>query len=191
MSKEQIDEKKRNPKTMKDRNNIFEETGKSRDVLDSILGSGAMRSNSFEVPADYFSSLRSRLGAIPSSVNPSEVPVEVPVPVFDEEVVSSSKKLSFWDRVKPYVAVAAAFLVMVTAGNALLRSSVSSSEPFSTERGFDYVVQNTNPYYLMMQQDKYLQEDGDSLSDDEIQEYLISSGLSVEHLSYLASYEIR
>ena len=140
--------------------------------------------------------MEERLKAIPAVTQlGAKAPSEVPVPLFDAEDDSGKVvRMPLWNRIKPYVSIAAAFLVMVTVGNSLLR--LSTDRGAAVEDAVDqlaYITGSTNPYYLYMQED--LLDEGDETEDlsiEDLEEYLISSGISVEHLSYMANnYEAR
>jgi len=127
--------------------------------------------NIYSVPEGYFDQLQKRLEAIPSQHPEVSAPV---VPV------------SLWTRVRPYVALAACMLMAFFVGNFFLgRNQVQAP----TEIGLsDYymadLVPVTNPYaiYDDAPMDLYVPE---SSSEDDVLQYLISSGTSVDYIAYL------
>ena len=180
---------------MRRKDDIMEKASLEDEILDLVLEQ-KKEHPSMDVPSGYFSSLEERLKTIPA-VAPlgAKAPTEVPVPLFGREDEGRNVvRMPLWNRVKPYVSIAAAFLVMVAVGNSLLRLTTRGGA--TGEDAVDqlaYITGSTNPYYLYMQED-ILDEAGDQddLSIEDLEEYLISSGISVEHLSYMANnYEAR
>ena len=124
--------------------------------------------NDISTPEGYFGDLQMRLSEIPAR------PVRV----------------STVHRLAPYVAIAASFLVAVMLGNAILRTSAPAAED-DTWAYVSYLADALDPdgavpmdmagYYLD-------EEETEGLSADDIVNYLLADGISVEHLNYL-SYE--
>ena len=115
----------------------------------------------YKVPEGYFGNLQARLSEIPSG---SRVP-------------------SRMDVLKPYLAMAAAFALIITAGTAVLRhtSSDSGLEDIST---LDVIrladlVPATDPYLLST-----TAQTETEISDSDISEYLIGAGLSLDYIEY-------
>ena len=122
--------------------------------------------NIYKVPDGYFDSLQKRLEAIPSQHKEVRDPV-VAVPL--------------WTKVRPYVALAACMLMAFFLGR--------NSAPVPAEFGLqDYYMADlipvTNPYaiYDDAPMDLYSME---SSSEDDVVQYLISSGTSVDYIAYL------
>ena len=125
--------------------------------------------NDISTPEGYFGDLQSRLSEIPAR------PVRV----------------STVHRLAPYVAIAASFLVAVMLGNAILRTSAPAAAEDDTWAYVSYLADALDPdgavpmdmagYYLD-------EEETEGLSADDIVNYLLADGISVEHLNYL-SYE--
>jgi hypothetical protein len=125
--------------------------------------------NDIITPEGYFADLQMRLSEIPAR------PVRVS-PVH---------------RLAPYVAIAASFLVAVLLGNAILRTSAPAAPEDDTWAFVSYLADALDPdgavpmdmagYYLD-------DEETEGLSADDIVNYLLADGISVEHLNYL-SYE--
>ena len=124
--------------------------------------------NDIKLPEGYFENLQVRLSEIPA--RPARV--------------------STVRRLAPYVAVAASFLVIVMIGNFVLGRTAAPAED-DTWTYVSYLADALDPdggvpmdmadYYLM---------DGESegLSAEDIMNYLLADGVSVEYLAYL-SYE--
>ena len=125
--------------------------------------------NDISTPEGYFGDLQMRLSEIPAR------PVRV----------------STVHRLAPYVAIAASFLVAVMLGNAILRTSAPAPAEDDTWAYVSYLADALDPdgavpmdmagYYLD-------EEETEGLSADDIVNYLLADGISVEHLNYL-SYE--
>jgi len=127
--------------------------------------------NIYKVPDGYFDSLQKRLEAIPSQHTEVRAPV-VAMPL--------------WTRVRPYVALAACMLMAFFIGNFFLgRNQASAPAEFGLQ---DYYMADlipvTNPYaiYDDAPMDLYTME---SSSEDDVVQYLISSGTSVDYIAYL------
>ena len=127
--------------------------------------------NIYKVPDGYFDSLQKRLEAIPSQHKEVRDPV-VTVPL--------------WTRVRPYVALAACMLMAFFVGNFFLgRNQASAPAEFGLQ---DYYMADlipvTNPYaiYDDAPMDLYTIEGS---SEDDVVQYLISSGTSVDYIAYL------
>ena len=126
--------------------------------------------NDITTPEGYFENLQQRLSEIPAR------PVRVS-PVH---------------RLAPYVAIAASFLVAVMLGNAILRHSAPASDEDDTWTYVSYLADALDPdgATLMDLYDYYGEdeEQQEGLSAEDIVNYLLADGISVEHLNYL-SYE--
>ena len=112
-----------------------------------------------------------------------QMPYKVPEGYFEsfkaEAVKPVVRKLSFWNRMAPYAAMAAVFVFLVTAGTLLLEKSVPQYQ--MTEE--DYLMFSDN----MMTSIAYEMEFGDQLADAQISEediinYLIYTGVTPEHI---------
>ena len=110
-----------------------------------------------------------------------QMPYKVPEGYFEsfkaEAVIPAVRKLSFWNRMAPYAAMAAVFVFLVTAGTLLLEKSGPQYQ--MTEE--DYLMFSDN----MMTSIAYEMEFGDQLADAQISEediinYLIYTGVPVE-----------
>ena len=112
-----------------------------------------------------------------------QMPYKVPEGYFEsfkaETVIPSVRKLSFWNRMAPDAARAAVFVFRVTAGTFLLERSAPQYQ--MTEE--DYLMFSDN----MMTSIAYELEYGDQLadaqiSDEDIINYLIYTGVTPEHI---------
>ena len=125
--------------------------------------------NDITTPEGYFGNLQQRLSEIPAR------PVRVS-PVH---------------RLAPYAAIAASFLVAVLLGNAILRHSTPATAEDDTWTYVSYLADALDPdgAAMMDLSDYYVEEaEQEGLSAEDIVNYLLADGISVEHLNYL-SYE--
>lgn len=116
-----------------------------------------LKKTPFTVPEGYFENLPARLAAT------AETPV-----------------VTVRERLRPYLAIAATFLIMVTAGTLLLRTFTPSAEA-----DMDYEAYMDE--FIVPQSDldaTYYSENttGDELTVEDIAEYLIFCGVSVEDI---------
>ena len=128
--------------------------------------------NTFNVPEGYFDQLQKRLEAIPSQHPVVQTPA-VTVPL--------------WTRVRPYVALAACMLMAFFVGNFFLGSNNLPSEAELAMQDYYYMadlIPVTNPYaiYDDSPMELYAPE---SSSEEDVVEYLLSSGTSVDYIAYL------
>ena len=124
--------------------------------------------NDIKLPEGYFENLQVRLSEIPA--RPARV--------------------SAVRRLAPYVAVAASFLVIVMIGNFVLGRTAAPAED-DTWTYVSYLADALDPDggVPMDMVDYYLpEEENDGLSAEDIMNYLLADGVSVEYLAYL-SYE--
>lgn len=127
-----------------------------------------MSDRMFKVPENYFEDLERRLMGIPDA---------------------ETKKVSPWTRVTPYLALAASFAAIVISATVILKSTAGSVRDSSVYE--DYIelaalVPRTAPYSIY---DKSFDEEEESTYDDVV-EYLIHSGVSLESIGYIAeNYE--
>ena len=132
------------------------------------------RRNDISTPEGYFENLQARLLEIPSR---------------EEVTLSSESNVRGFRRLAPYVAIAASFLVAVMIGNFVLRQTTVPADPEEDTWSYvSYLASALDPdgAVPMDMADYYIEEDG--LSPEDIVEYLIADGISVDHLAYL-SYE--
>ena len=117
-------------------------------------------------PEGYFENLQQRLSEIPA--RPARV--------------------STVRRLAPYVAVAASFLLIVMAGNFILGRTAAPAADDDTWTYVSYLADALDPDGAIPDESYYDWEDEESLSAEDIVNYLVADGISVEHLNYL-SYE--
>lgn len=121
---------------------------------DILKRDGDLKEMSFSLPEGYMDSLRKELKTIPQR---------------------NVKKISIFRRMTPYISLAAAFALIVTVGRFILENT--TEDDFSHE---DYIVFNedmTNTLY-----DETDEQYADALSDEDIMEYLIYTGVEIEEL---------
>ena len=124
--------------------------------------------NDITTPEGYFENLQQRLSEIPA--RPARV--------------------STVHRLAPYVAIAASFLAVVLLGNAVLSRTAAPAED-DTWTYVSYLADALDPDGAAMMDlyDYYgEEEEQEGLSAEDIVNYLLADGISVEHLNYL-SYE--
>ena len=126
------------------------------------------RRNDISTPEGYFEDLQQRLSEIPA--RPARV--------------------STVRRVAPYVAIAASFLAVVLAGNFILGRTSAPAEDDGTWAYMSYLADALDPDGASMFDvyDEYWEGEEEGLSAEDIVNYLVADGISVEHLNYL-SYE--
>lgn len=122
--------------------------------------------NMYKVPEGYFEGLKSRLSAIPAS----------------ETVLAAKNPL--WEMAAPIVALAASFAILLVGGTWVLRHT--TPEDKSDEADFmKYaysMIPHTEPYSAC---DASLAESlGFSVSQDDIIDYLIETGVSMDLIGY-------
>ncbi|MBO7366883.1 MAG: hypothetical protein J6U28_09345 [Bacteroidales bacterium] len=126
----------------------------------------------FNVPEGYFDQLQKRLEAIPS---------EHPV------VQTPAVTVPLWTRVRPYVALAACLVMAFFVGNFFLGRNQAPAESELFMQDYYYMadlIPVTNPYSIYDDSPMELYTPESSSEDDVIQ-YLISSGTSVDYIAYL------
>ena len=124
--------------------------------------------NDITTPEGYFEDLQARLSEIPA--RPARV--------------------SAVHRLAPYVAIAASFVAVMLVGNAILNRTAAPAED-DTWTYVSYLADALDPdgavpidmagYYIG-------DEESEGLSAEDIVNYLLADGITVEHLAYL-SYE--
>lgn len=116
------------------------------------------------VPEGYFEGLQARLSAIPQQ----------------QETVTR------WVRFRPYLAMAAAFAAIVVGGTALLRQTAqpASGLTYDDLMGYAQLIPTTNPY--MIYDEEYMGEE-EAYTEEDIINYLIETGVSLELVAYEAN----
>ena len=129
-----------------------------------IMDDAQMKKMPYSVPDGYFDRLQSRL---------SEIPSDHPIKIQQKNII--------WTRLRPYVALVAAFALMVTVGTAVLKLGSKSGMAVEEYDESDYyaeLVSRTNLYSIY-------ETSYDALpTNDEIAEFLLNTGVPVEHLLY-------
>jgi|LSQX01.3.fsa_nt_gb hypothetical protein len=134
-----------------------------KDILDDL------KRNPYSVPDGYFDRLKGRLNEI---------------------AVSSVDTVprSLWQRIRPYAALAACFAASFLIGNAILRKTApgaSSSDQFYKELMYSDLIPVTQPYAIFEMEDEEEME----TSDEDIINFLIETGVSVELIAYVELLE--
>lgn len=108
------------------------------------------------VPKGYFDNLKNRL---------SQIPVQ--------------RRVSLWEKVRPYVALAACFAISVTAGTFLLNRTAPQAESYYDYLAASDMIPVTDPFAIL---DSNGSSDED-LSPSEIVDYLIETGFTEDQLA--------
>ena len=127
--------------------------------------------NDITTPEGYFGDLQARL---------LEIPARQQQPA----------RIGTVRRLTPYLAIAASFLAVVLVGNAILDRTAAPAED-DTWTYVSYLASALDPDggVPLDMADYYLEnEESEGLSAEDIVNYLLADGISVEHLAYL-SYE--
>ena len=124
------------------------------------------RKNDILVPEGYFGNLQERLSAIPAQHAVAEAPRGV-------------------RRLMPYAAIAASMLLAVTVGNWILRRTAVRDVQGDYDSMLIAEVLGTS----QIDYDREEDESADFLTDDDIVEYLIATGTTVELLDYVNDEE--
>lgn len=106
----------------------------------------------YTVPEGYFGQLQERLSGIPRR----------------------QAAVTTWMRVRPYVALAASFLVMVTAGTWILRKTQPAADVFQMEEW----LTDANPYAVAA---ILADSETPAPTTEEVVQYLIDSGINVAY----------
>lgn len=115
----------------------------------------------YDVPDGYFKSLQARLETIPTMTGRTVGPVQ---------------------RMKPYLALAACFLAAVLIGNTVLRSTTSdvATHDYYNEITLADLIPLTQPDEVFMT----VAPERDTISEEDVIDYLITSGMSPEMIEY-------
>lgn len=111
----------------------------------------------FKVPERYFEGLKARLDAIPAM----------------------NQTISPLQRMKPYLALAACFLAILLVGNVIVGGTV--------KKNAESDLYNEFVYASLLQANEYLHSEADAqdtISDEDVVNYLIDSGTSTELIEY-------
>ncbi|MFA6591825.1 MAG: hypothetical protein WCR48_00140 [Bacteroidales bacterium] len=140
----------------------------------------------YSVPEGYFDTLNARLSKIPQeSVKPvREVESGSPLSEY-EGAQGKAMAISFWQKFRPYVALAASFAAAIVVGSFIINLSLKDTVPENSyeELLLSDLIPVTEPYLIYGDSSTSASEE---LTDNDIEKYLIASGTSVELLGYTA-----
>lgn len=113
----------------------------------------------FNVPESYFNDLKTRLDGIPGT---------------------NAGNVGVMRRLKPYLALAACFLAIMCVGNLVLRNTANR------DMAGDYYNEAAYADLMTMPEDAFhaVLSAQDTISDEDVVNYLISSGTSAELIEY-------
>lgn len=114
-----------------------------------------------------------------------QMPYSVPEGYFEtfksEAVRPVVRRLNFWNRFAPYAAMAAVFVFLVTAGTFLLERSTPQYQ--MTEE--DYMMFSDNIMTTIAYEMEYGYQLAEAeISDEDIINYLIYTGVTPEHIEF-------
>lgn len=121
---------------------------------DILKQDGNLKEMPFSLPEGYMESLRKELKTIPQR---------------------NTKKIPIFNRIIPYVSLAAAFAMIVTIGGFILEKTTQQDLSYE-----DYIVFSDDMTNTLLYEADELY--ADALSDDDIIEYLIYTGVEIEEL---------
>ena len=127
---------------------------------DILKQDGNLKEMPFSLPEGYMESLRKELKTIPQR---------------------NTKKISIFNRILPYVSLAAAFAMIVTIGGFILEKTTQQDLSYE-----DYIVFSDDMTNTLLYDTDELY--ADALSDDDIIEYLIYTGVDLEDFEDLELY---
>lgn len=118
----------------------------------------------YQVPEGYFDGLKARLEDIPA------------------EAADAAYGASLWQRLHPYVALAACFAVALVAGALFLGGSDPGAPEAELQHYYYTHLRSVeDPMALFYEEDYPAYE----VSEDDILEYLISTGATADYVSYM------
>ena len=121
---------------------------------DRLKKDGNLKEMPFLLPEGYMESLRKELKTIPHR---------------------NTKKIPIFNRILPYVSLAAAFAMIVAIGGFILEKTTQQDLSYE-----DYIVFSDDMTNTLLYDTDELY--ADALSDDDIIEYLIYTGVEIEEL---------
>ena len=121
---------------------------------DILKQDGNLKEMPFSLPEGYMESLRKELKTTPQR---------------------NTKKIPIFNRIIPYVSLAAAFAMIVTIGGFILEKTTQQHLSYE-----DYIVFSDDMTNTLLYDTDELY--ADALSDDDIIEYLIYTGVEIEEL---------
>jgi hypothetical protein len=120
------------------------------------------RKPEFSVPDGYFDKLKARL----------------------EEIPEKEAQVTLWQKIRPYFAMAASFLIMLGVGTGILklttRQSISDEDQFYYDLGYADLIPVTYADPSLYEDN----DDDDEISSEDIENYLIATGVSIEKIRY-------
>ena len=122
----------------------------------------------YNVPDGYFEGLKARLERIPA----------------EHPEVGGSRTI-LWTRIRPYAAVAACLAVLLAVGSIFLDRNTAQSEAgeyIYEQVMYSDLIPDTDPYLILGAPSNV--DESYEVSDDDIIDYLISSGTSAELIAY-------
>lgn len=121
---------------------------------DILKQDGNLKEMPFSLPERYMESLRKELKTIPQR---------------------NTKKIPIFNRIIPYVSLAAAFAMIVTIGGFILEKTTETDLSYEDYIVFSEDITNTIFYNTETQY-------AEAFSDEDIIEYLIHTGVEIEEL---------
>ena len=125
----------------------------------------------YGVPDGYFEGLQARLSAIPAMEAEAE------------------SRVTVWAKVRPVIALAASFAILLTVGTLILSKTagrITTSDSEFLEYAYA-MIPLTEPYSIY---DASLAESlYQEVSVDDIENYLIETGVSINQLGYVEAFE--
>lgn len=126
------------------------------DVLHTM--SSELRKNPYNVPEGYFEDLRGRMYRTENLIEPR----------------------SIFNRLVPYMSMAAAFIIVALSGAILLRNA---DEDYMTYE--DYIVHSDMMVSSIYEDEGQIAEATEDVNDDDIINYLIYSGVTAEDIELI------
>ncbi len=124
-----------------------------------------------KVPEGYFDDLKARLARIPAM----------------EEERGGKAVLTPWQRLMPYAALAACFLGVLVAGNGILR--MTTDNPSEADALFTALGKADMIPVTILDPSLFENDGSESVSDEDIIDYLIASGVSTRKIYYSESID--
>lgn len=117
------------------------------------------KKDNISVPEGYFGDLKTRLSSIPAGRTPA------------------------FGRVAPYLSLAASFLAILAIGALTVGKTADNSSLYDETDSFIVaeLIPSTDPYALFRSES----EDPATISEEDIVNYLIDSGMSIELIDYI------
>jgi len=122
--------------------------------------------NPYQTPTGYFNDLQLKLMQIPA------------------EQEAGTGAVTLWAKVKPYAALAASFVVAFFIGDAVLRTT-SEATPAAEYTYADFLSMAHPMTVYTAMEESYSSGNPSDVTDDDIENYLIATGVSAETLEYL------